>query len=494
MKAKQGTTMTHATSTEQLRASRYQPYPKYKDSGVEWLGEMPEGWYSSKLKYYCYITDGSHYSPKISNEGKYYISVSDVKCNFIDFDNAKKILVEDYSNLEKEGCKPENGDILLTKDGTIGRACIVYENMPDFVVLSSLGIIRSLSIFNKLYLYYYLISSHNVQQMYSLIHGSALKRMTISKIKELINLLPPLKEQTQIANFLDHETQKIDTLISKQEQLIALLQEKRQALISHAVTKGLDPNAKMKDSGVAWLGEIPEGWKISKLKYYCYITDGSHYSPKTCDQGEYYISVSDVKINTIDFNNAKKISNQDYNNLEKDGCKPKNGDILLTKDGTIGRACIVNNAMPNFVILSSLGIIRSQSVFNKLYLYFYLISQHNVQQMFSMIHGSALKRMTISKIKELTNLLPPLNEQTQIADYLDTQTAKIDTLIDKAKQAIDLLQERRTALISAAVTGKIDLRNWQAPAVSNVQAAQPTTHDVKDKALSTISEPMEVCA
>ena len=246
--------------------AKYEKYVKYKNSEVEWLGDIPSHWTATALKRYAIITDGSHHSPKIESEGFPFVSVTDVGINNINFVDAKKITENDYLRLVKEGCKPAVNDVLLTKDGTIGRACLVTEDMPDFVILSSLGLITPNTQISSHFLYYYLVSGINVDQMNSVIHGSALKRMTINKINDLIFTFPNFYEQEKIANFLDYETAKIDSLIEKQQELIQLLKEKRQAVISHAVTKGLDPRVKMKDSGVEWLGEVPEHWITSRLK------------------------------------------------------------------------------------------------------------------------------------------------------------------------------------------------------------------------------------
>ena len=173
------------------------PYPAYKDSGVEWIGEIPIKWSLGKLRYFCAkITDGSHSSPATADDGYPYITVSDIKGDMIEFDKCKKITKADFLLLVKNGCKPNKNDLLLTKDGTIGKAIIVRDNF-DFVILSSLGLITpDFSKMSSRFLKYYLISGKNIDQMFSLIHGSALTRLTIKKIKELITISPPLSPAT----------------------------------------------------------------------------------------------------------------------------------------------------------------------------------------------------------------------------------------------------------------------------------------------------------
>ena len=195
------------------------------------------------------------------------------------------------------------------------------------------------------------------------------------------------------------------------------------------------------------------------MKLYCSkITDGSHVSPVSVDYGKRYISVKDVGQNFIDFENCKKISQQDFEILQRNGCQPKFGDILLTKDGTIGRATIVKDDN-DYVVLSSLGIISPN--FEKIsseYLREYLVSDLNVKQMLSLIQGSALTRITITIINNLKTIIPPINEQKEIVEFIETKTTEIDTIISQTEKEIDLLKEYKTALISEVVLGKVDVR------------------------------------
>jgi type I restriction enzyme S subunit len=283
-----------------------------------------------------------------------------------------------------------------------------------------------------------------------------------STIVKNINIsIPKIEDQTAIAAFLDKKTTRIDTLIEKDKKLIALLKEKRTALINHAVTKGLDPNAKMKDSGIEWIGEISEGWEVNFLKRFCKkITDGSHYSPETVDEGKYYITVGDVKESYIDFENAKMISEDDFELLKRNGSQPNKKDIILSKDGTIGKCVVIEEN--NFVVLSSLGIITPDIKLDSYYLRYFLLSDRNIKQMFSLIRGSALTRLTISLINNLLVIVPPLPEQTAIANYLDKATSKIDKTIELIEKKINLLEEYKKSLIHYVVTGKVDVRGVEA--------------------------------
>ncbi|KXZ73307.1 EcoKI restriction-modification system protein HsdS [Acinetobacter venetianus] len=424
--------------------AKYQKYSEYKESGVEWLGDIPSHWTATVLKRYARITDGSHHSPKIESEGFPFVSVTDVGINNINFVDAKKIAESDYSRLVKEGCKPAVNDVLLTKDGTIGRACIVTAEMPDFVILSSLGLITPSKAVSSQFLYYYLVSGINVDQMNSVIHGSALKRMTINKINDLIFTFPIFYEQEKIANFLDHETAQIDTLIAKQVKLIELLKEKRQAVISHAVTKGLNPNVAMKDSGVEWLGKVPEHWKVVKLSYKLKLLSGD---------GITAFDIEDTGTYPVFGGNGLRGFTEKYN------C---DGEYALI--GRQGALCgNINVARGQFFATEHAVVVYPYEKFNLTFLSEFLrfmdLGQYSV--------SAAQPGIAVDRINTLPIVIPTLDEQNAIGAFLDQETAKIDTLISKAKTAIQLMQERRTAVISAAVTGKIDVRNWQNPNQKN---------------------------
>ena len=449
-------------------AGRYKAYPEYKDSGVELLGELPSDWIHTQLKRYCSVTDGSHHSPSVVEDGMPFISVTDVGVNTINFTDCKRISSLDYLRLVREGCKPKAGEILLTKDGTIGRAVIVRKDDPEFVILSSLGLLSVSKRLLDQFLYYYLISGVNIDQMNSLIHGSALRRMTISKIDSLIVAIPSLPEQKQIARFLDHETGKIDALIEKQQALIELLKEKRQAVISHAVTKGLNPEARMKDSGVEWLGDVPEHWEVSKFGYISSVVRGGSPRPAgdpTLFNGDYspWVTVAeitkddDVYLTETDTFLTRKGSDQ---------CRVfKSGTLLISNSGaTLGVPKILSldaNANDGVVGFESLSLRHE-------YAYFYLSTltediRERVKQ------GSGQPNLNTDLIKEIAVPIPPEVEVDAIVDSIVKMREHFSALENNAMNAIGLMQERRTALISAAVTGKIDVRDWEpAPEAQSV--------------------------
>jgi type I restriction enzyme S subunit len=271
-----------------------------------------------------------------------------------------------------------------------------------------------------------------------------------SEMKNILIPEVPLGEQHQIANFLDHETAKIDTLIEKQQQLIALLGEKRQAVISHAVTKGLNPDAPMKDSGVEWLGEVPEHWETGSLRWYIKIASGEGLSNTNFEQSKDNNCIYPV----VGGNGVFGFS--PYFNTSTPALAIGRVGALCGNVHLINEKCwITDNALK----------LSYWKAFYSKFLHL-LIYAARLNEFAS---TTAQPLITGEQVKALHVVIPPIPEQQQISNFVDHETAKIDTLIEKQQQAIALMQERRTALISAAVTGKIDVRNWQPPTDKDIQ-------------------------
>ncbi len=432
----------------------YKTYDEYKESKMSWIDKIPSTWDTIKAKH-CFNLSGGYAfkSDDFTDEGIPLVRIGDITNGTIDFNNCKRLPLE-YATMMKEFLV-ESGDILIALTGaTIGKIGQVPKTNEKILLNQRVGKLSS----DSSNYYKYILSSDLIKKQINLIaDGSAQENISNEDIGnfEIFDIDNGLKQQ--IANYLDKKTAKIDATIAKNEELIELLEEKRVALINQVVTKGLNPDVPMKDSGVEWIGEIPKHWNIINLKKCCEtITDGSHFSPETTSEGKYYITVRDVSEDSIDFDNAPKISVEDYNVLKRNGCEPKKGDVLLSKDGTIGKCIIVNDT--DFVILSSLGLLRPNNLIKSEYLRYYLLSDINMKQMYSHIRGSAIKRLTISIIKELLLIHPSLKEQEDIVNYLNPKIAKINDTINKIKYNINLLEEYKTSLIHHVVTGKIDVR------------------------------------
>lgn len=271
-------------------------------------------------------------------------------------------------------------------------------------------------------------------------------------------LLPPKEEQAAIAAFIDRETRKIDALVAEQGKLIDLLTEKRQAVISHAVTKGFTSTVSMKDSGIEWLGEVPAHWERVQLGRLCrQVSDGPHFSPDYVDDGVMFLSARNIRLDGWSLDDAKYVSEEDY----KDFCKrvvPEKGDVLYTKGGTTGIARVVD-LNERFQVWVHVAVLK---INDELVLPHFLAYALNGVACYeqSQLHtrGATNQDLGLTRMIKIWLALPPLSEQAAIIHALDDETSRIGTLITEAQRAIDLLKEHRSALISAAVTGKIDVR------------------------------------
>ena len=269
--------------------------------------------------------------------------------------------------------------------------------------------------------------------------------------------VPPLSEQHAIADYLDRETARIDTLIEEQQRLIEMLRERRLAVITETVEGASTTNRAASKSG--WYPSLPVGWGRARVKSVATrVTDGAHISPDT-DGGEFdFVSTRDLDGGSIDFEGALKTTRDTYEYMVKTGCQPYDGDVLFSKDGTVGETAVVRGTH-QFVVASSLVIISPdrERIVSK-YLAYVFASKTAREQAASMMRGAGLPRLSVGNLARLELPIPPLGEQLDVVAYLDQQTSKVDTLIAESEHFIELARERRAALITAAVTGQFDVR------------------------------------
>lgn len=441
--------------------AKYQKYAEYKDSGVEWLGEIPSHWTFTSLKRFSFVKGGYAFSSDIfTSVGKPIIRIGDIQADgSISLENCKNIPLTLAEN--SQDYLVTKGQILMAMTGaTIGKAGIFNSDEVAYLNQRVGKFIIDSNALNYGYLWY-LLKTHGYQEYIRLTaFGGAQPNISDTAMVDFNTCIPSLSEQEKIANFLDHETAKIDHLIEKQQQLIELLKEKRQAVISHAVTKGLDPNVPMKDSGVEWLGEVPEHWKIIKGGYIGTLFGSeSIQEDDVTDQGSLpFIKVSSLSAETF------KLSNIDWFVSERRAkfCKAEKNYIVFPKRG----AAIFTNKV---------NVIEVDSVIDP-NLMGWKIGKQGITEYFALLlKARGLDDIAdVSTVPQINNKhiapekfpLPPLSEQCEIVKFVDMELTKFDEMILKAESAIQLMQERRIALISAAVTGKIDVRHWQSSTVA----------------------------
>ncbi|WP_404345796.1 restriction endonuclease subunit S [Vreelandella venusta] len=418
----------------------YPAYPNYKDSGVEWLGEVPAHWGISKLKHLARIRNGRDYKIVEVESGGYPVIGSGGE-----FARANDFLYDGES-------------VLLGRKGTIDKP--LYINGPFWTVDTMFYTELSHRVDGR-FLYYYATCFQFGQ--YST--NTALPSMAQEDLANIYMAAPGPSEQALIAAFLDHETARIDALVEEQQRLIELLKEKRRAVISHAVTKGLDPDVPMKDSGVEWIGEVPKHWNVVRIKNVSsFLTSGPRgWSNFINDDGEDVFLQSgdlDDRLNVF-FNKANRISTPQ--GAEGIRTRLKNNDVVVCITGAnTGRVAVVAQVDERVYVNQHLGLIRPQSSLCCSRFLGYSLASEGGQTYFNVEQYGLKEGLSLVNLAEAPATLPPIIEQKKIAQHIDTQLSRLDGLSTDATVAIKLLLERRSALISAAITGKIDVRGWQA--------------------------------
>ena len=427
-------------------------YPEYKDSGVEWLGEVPAHWEVPRLKHLARIRNGRDYKNVEVETGGYPVIGSGGE-----FSRADSYLYKGES-------------VLLGRKGTIDKP--LYVNGP-FWTVDTMCYTELSSRVDGRFLFYYATCFRF--DKYST--NTALPSMAQEDLANIQLAAPEPDEQAYIASFLDHETARIDALVEEQQRLIELLKEKRQAVISHAVTKGLDPDVPMKDSGVEWLGEVPAHWVRKRLKNVSpLITVGIVVNPSSylAEEGLPFIYGGEVREGYIEVDKARKISLEDSKRNRKTMLEA--GDVVTMRVGYPGVTAVVPPACEGGNC-ASVMLIKKGS-YDPRWLCALMNSRLMRHQMEMVQYGAAQKQFNIADAVEFWLFEPPVDEQVRIADYIDRESSNFDQLVDEAIQNMDLLKERRSALISAAVTGKIDVRGWKPPTGSSASAEASQTEAV----------------
>lgn len=453
----------------------YLAYPEYKDSGVEWLGKIPSHWEPAGLtKYLQSLVDYRGKTPEKTKSGVFLVTAKNIKNGVIDYSLSQEFVDdEQYDEIMRRG-KPQIGDVLLTTEAPLGEVANV-DNVDIALAQRVIKMQGRKDILDNYFLKYWIMSAVFQQHLSSLCTGSTALGIKASKLCLLRVVLPTVIEQQTIAHFLDYKTAQIDALIAKKESLLAKLAEKRTALISQAVTKGLDPTALLKPSDIEWLGDIPAHWEIMVLKRLAEVRGGVTKGRKL-DNVETlelpYLRVANVQDGHID---TTGMSNIEITPDEVERYSLKAGDVLMNEGGDndkLGRGavwdaridpCLHQNHVfavrPYEKGLSSwLALITSSS-----YAKFYFFSKAK--------QTTNLASISATNIKLLPVVLPPESERNQILEFLKTQDLEHDQATERISEAVNKLKEYRTALITNAVTGKIDVRDVKLPEPESLEVA-----------------------
>jgi len=412
--------------------SSFPAYPVYRSSGVEWLGVVPEHWALGSLKHLAWIRNGRDYKEVESPDGEYPVIGSGGQ-----FANATRYLYDGES-------------VLLGRKGTIDKPLYIHGR---FWTVDTMFYTEVAADASARFLYYNALTIPF--QYYST--STALPSMTQGDLMNHPCAIPALEEQTQIARFLDHETARIDALIEEQQRLIELLKEKRQAVISHAVTKGLDPTVPMKDSGVEWLGEVPAHWTIKKGGHIGMLF-GSEAVPE--DMVNVYGNLPFLKVGSL---SADTLSIRQWDFFVDESIerfyRPKKRFIVFPKRGAA-------------IFLNKVNVVEVSALLDPNLMGWEMQAGNNAYYFANVLKCRGLSELAdVSTVPQINNKhispekfpVPPSAEQNGVVAFLDIEVSRFDQLVTEAEHGVSLLQERRSALISAAVTGKIDVRDWQPP-------------------------------
>ena len=442
-------------------------YPEYKDSGVEWLGEVPAHWDVAPISSQFKLRNGYPFKAELfspeGSPGDRLIRIRDI------LKDESRIFTQE---LCPSWAKVENGDVLIGMDGDFN---VAYWGKGLAKLNQRVCALRGKSLAWDKFMFYGITQPLKI--INDLTFSTTVKHLSSDQILKIRFPLPPASEASSIVAFLDHETARIDALVEQQQRLIELLKEKRQAVISHAVTKGLDPDVPMKDSGVEWLGEIPAHWDVKRVKHVVGLMEQG-WSPQ-CDN----IPVEDInewgvlKVGCV--NNG--MFNERENKKLPQGLQPrpdlsiKSDDVLISRANTrdlVGSCAVPTVDHPNLMISDKLFRLRlSEGVADPRYFALFMGTPEarKIIELEATGASSSMLNIGQSTILEMPFPCPPMKEQVKIRDEVVRQTWSLLNLAGQALELQERLEERRSALISAAVTGKIDVRGWQA----DQQSEQP---------------------
>ncbi len=423
-------------------------YQKYKDSGVEWLGKIPKHWEILRLKRVTRFGYGDSLSEQDREHGDISVYGSNGSVGLHNCSNTKK------------PC------LIIGRKGSFGK--VVYSDKLCFAIDTTYYVDSTQTTQDIKWLYYCL----QYLKLDAISKDSAIPGLAREDAYNKFLPFCDSEEQKAIADFLNKETARIDSLVQKKEQQIELLKEKRSVLITQSVTKGLNPNVKMKDSGVEWLGKIPKHWEtlpirsLAKKGYRCFIDGDWIETPYICTEGIRLIQTGNIGIGEYKEQGFRYIDKQTFYKLR---CtEVKYNDILICRLAEpVGRACLAPNLKCKMITSVDVCILKLATRFESKFIVYALSNQDYLSWVTSVCRGSTRDRISRSMLGSMKIQVPPLSEQKAIADFLDKETTRIDSLIEKIKKSIALLKEYRSSLITSAVTGQIDVRESQAQEITD---------------------------
>ncbi len=451
--------MSLSTAGAARGRGRYKPYPDHRDSGVEWLGKVPVGWEVAPVYSRYQVTLGKMLDAKrISGESPgRYLRNMDVQWDSV---NTADLPEMDFAPSERSRYLLRRGDLLVCEGGEVGRTATWHGELEECFYQKAIHRVRPrLSEEVPRFFYYVMSALAGGGVFVSGGNSNTIDHLTAVKLRHYRFPFAPPATQHAIVRLLDRETARIDGLVAKKERLIELLQEKRTALITRAVTKGLDPRVAMKDSAEVRLGEVPAQWEVRPLKHFLRapLAYGVLKPDKYAgEHGVRLVRILDVDSGQVDEEGLESISPQQSEEFRR--TLVREGDVVVSVVGTIGRAFIVPPSLEGANLSRALARVQIGPALSARFLEYCFAATPFVSFVELVPAGTAQRVLNLGDLAEFRLATPNIPEQRAIAAFLDRETARIDALVAKVREAIALLKEYRTALISAAVTGKIDVR------------------------------------
>jgi type I restriction enzyme, S subunit len=447
-----------AKVSERAELSGFRPYPGYRDSGAAWLGQIPVGWQVMALKRRFDVQLGKmlQNEPQSNDDVLLpYLRAANLAWSGAQIEDVRSMWI---SRREQSLFKLARGDLLVSEGGDVGRSTIWKGEIEPCYIQNAINRVRATSSDSTRFLYYWLYALKHAGYVDALCNRSTISHFTAEKVGTVAVPVPPFPEQHTIAAFLDRETGRIDALVEKKERLIELLKEKRTALITRAVTKGLDPDVPMKDSGVDWLGEIPMQWVTAPVYVRYEVALGKMLDAQQIS-GEHlrpYLRNVDVQ---WDYVSVSDLPQMDFTPREQPRYRLQYGDLLVCEGGEVGRTAVWLDQLAECYYQKAIHRVRPTSSTDNPRFFFYLMRAAADRGVFvAGCNPNTIDHLTATQLRHYRFPFPPAATQRTIAAVLDKETAKIDALIEKVREAIERLREYRVAVVSAAVTGKIDLR------------------------------------
>jgi type I restriction enzyme S subunit len=435
------------------------PYEQYKNSGVEWVPILPSHWRHTQLRRIARIFAGG--TPDRTNLDYWtdgtvpWLNSGSVNDGSIT--QPSEWITEEASNGGRTRWVPERSVLIALAGQGKTKGMAARLEFASTCNQSMAAIVPGPDVDYR-FVHFWLTA--NYQNIRNLAGGDLRDGLNLQHVSGISLPLPPSAEQQAIADFLDQETAEIDAFIVDQEELVALLNERRAATITRVVAKGLDPNVPVKDSGVEWIGEVPRHWAVSKVGRFFDVVLG-----KMLDNGKTahpaasllpYIRAANIQDDGL---NVSDVNQMYFTPAEAVNLSLKRDDLLVVEGGSVGTCYVVESDMPGWSFQKTVNRVRSKGLASSLFLAYVIRAYRDAGVLSVICNKSTIMHLTAEKLLSLTVPMPSLGEQLRIADYLDSEGAEIDAAIADAKEAIALSRERRAAVISAAVTGKIDVRD-----------------------------------